>query len=114
LYFRKLLVWQRSRDLSVKVYKESTRIKDFGFKDQLTRSMLSVPSNIAEGIEKDYKKEKIRYLLISKGSIGEFITQVDIGIEAGFIDKITGLEWMKEAEMISKMIGKFVQKLKAE
>ncbi|PHS19634.1 MAG: four helix bundle protein [Kangiella sp.] len=112
MQFKNLAIWQRSRALSIDVYKQSSKIKDYGFKDQLTRSALSVPSNIAEGMEKDYTKEKARYLTISKGSLGEFSTQVDIGVEVGFIDKTIGIGWIKEAEELSKMIGKLIQKLK--
>jgi len=89
-----------------------SHIRDYGFKDQLTRCALSVPSNIAEGFEKDYIKEKCRYLSISKGSLGEFVTQVDIGIEVGFIDKSVGNRWMSEAVELSKMIGKLLHNLK--
>jgi len=112
MQFRKLEVWHRSKKLAVQVYKESTKIRDFGFKDQITRSALSVPSNIAEGFEKDYTKEKARFLAIAKGSLGEFLTQTEIGIEAGFIQKDVGGFWINEGEQISKMIGQLSRNLK--
>jgi len=112
LQFRNLDIWKRSRALSIDVYKRTSILKDYGFKDQLTRCALSVPSNIAEGFEKDYTKEKRRYLLISKGSLGEFVTQVDIGIEVGFIDREIGKRWINEAIELSKMIGSLALKLK--
>jgi len=46
-------VWKRSCRLSVNIYKLSNNLQDFGFKDQITRSGLSVASNIAEGMEKE-------------------------------------------------------------
>jgi len=110
--YEKLEVWKRSRALAIEVYKETNQLRDFGFKDQITRSALSVPSNIAEGFEKDYEREKVRFLAIAKGSIGEFKTQADIGIEAGFLKNKTGLNWMKEAEILSKMIGSLIIKIK--
>ncbi len=42
--------------LSVETYKELSDLKDYGFKDQTTRSALSIPSNIAEGFEHDSNK----------------------------------------------------------
>ena len=48
--FEKLEVWKRATRLSADVYKKTTYLKDFGFRDQLTRSSLSVPSNIADKI----------------------------------------------------------------
>ena len=50
--FQKLEVWQLSYQLSCSIYIETKELRDWGFKDQITRSGLSVPSNIAEGIER--------------------------------------------------------------
>ncbi len=100
----KLDVWKRSCRLSVGVYRYFDGSREFGFRDQITRSALSVGSNIAEGMEKESSAESLRYLEISKGSIAEFITQVYIGIEAGFIEKEIGLKWTSESNEILKMI----------
>lgn len=74
-------VWKRSCRLSVEVYRNFADCRDFGFKDQITRSSLSIGSNIAEGMEKESNKEKMRFIEIAKGSAAELITQVYIGIE---------------------------------
>jgi four helix bundle protein len=97
-------VWKRSSRLSVNVYKYFTDSKDYSFKDQITRSSLSIPSNIAEGFEKESDKEKARYLEISKGSSAELITQIYIGIEIEYIDKQIGLNWVKELNEILRML----------
>jgi four helix bundle protein len=81
-------VWKRSCRLSVEIYKYFKENKDFGFKEQITKTSLSIPSNIAEGMEKNYQKEKIRFFEISKGSVAELITQIYIGIEIDYIDYI--------------------------
>ena len=47
--FEDMDVWKKSTRLSVSIYKELSVLKDYGFKDQITRSGLSIPSNIAEG-----------------------------------------------------------------
>ena len=52
--YRNLEVWKRSKNLTIEVYKELSQLKDFGFKDQITRSALSVPSNIADKIAGAY------------------------------------------------------------
>jgi four helix bundle protein len=83
--FEKLEVWKRGCRLSVEIYKLLRESKEYGFKDQLFRSALSVPSNIAEGYERGSRKEYIRFLNIAKGSCGELRTQLYIGIEAGII-----------------------------
>ncbi len=55
--FENLDIWKRSSRLCVDIYKELAHCKDYGFKDQITRCSLSVPSNIAEGFERDTDKD---------------------------------------------------------
>ena len=98
-------VWKRSCRLSVNIYKLSNNLKDFGFKDQITRSGLSIASNIAEGMEKESNKEKIRFIEIAKGSSAELITQIYIGIEIGYIEKSIGLNIVSECNEILKMLS---------
>ena len=78
--FEDLDVWKRSASLSTEIYIELKQLKDFGFKDQITRSGLSIPSNIAEGIDRNSDKETINFLSYAKGSCAELRTQIYIGI----------------------------------
>jgi len=50
--FEDLEVWKRAMNLSAGLYKDLKNLKDYGFKDQIARSGLSIPSNIAEGFER--------------------------------------------------------------
>ena len=100
----RLEVWKRSSRLSVEVYRHFASLRDFGFKDQITRSSLSIASNIAEGMEKDSDKEKVRFIEIARGSVAELITQIYIGIEIDYIPKQIGMQWTKEADEISRML----------
>ena len=112
MQYEKLEVWLRSKNLAIDVYRELADLRDFGFKDQITRSALSVPSNIAEGMERFTVPDKAHFLVIAKGSVGEFKTQTDIGIAIRYINKQRGLHWMNEAEQLSKMLGSFISRLK--
>ena len=102
--FEDLKVWKRSAHLSATIYKELRQLKDYGFKDQITRAGLSIPSNIAEGMERTSSKEKIRFLDIAKGSCAELRTQTYIGIEIGYIDNKIGQAWIQETKEISAML----------
>ena len=82
--FEDLEVWKRSARLSADLYKEMQQVKDFGFRDQITRAGLSVPSNIAEGFERQSDKEFVNFLSHARGSCGELRTQVYIGMEIGY------------------------------
>ncbi len=86
------------------IYLELAKLKDYGFRDQITRSGLSIPSNIAEGYERNSTKEKINFMNYAKGSAGELRTQIYIGIEINYIDKEKGKKWIQETKEISKML----------
>ena len=107
----KLDVWKKSARLSSDVYKAFKLSKDFGFKDQITRAGLSIPSNIAEGMEKSSVKEQIRFLDIAKGSTAEFATQTYIGMDIGYISKNDGKAWLEKADHILSMLSKLQQSL---
>ncbi len=110
----KLDVWKRACRLSVDLYQHFDGNREFGFKDQITRSALSIGSNIAEGLEKDSLAENLRYMEISEGSVAELITQLYIEIEAGFIKKETGMQWVKESNKILKMIKGYKKYLQSK
>ena len=107
--FEDLDVWRRSSRLCVEIYKGLATCKDFGFKDQVTRSSLSIPSNIAEGFERGSDKDSNKFFYYAKGSSGELRTQIYIGIEIGYITKETGMIWKNEAEQISKMLSALIK-----
>ena len=108
--FEELDVWKRSARLSATLYQQTKSLKDFGFRDQLTRSGLSIPSNIAEGYERDSDPEIARFLTIAKGSAGELRTQLLIGIEAGYLDRHDGLAWADEAKQIGRILGALIKR----
>jgi len=100
----KLDVWKYSCDLAIEIFRYFATIKDYGFKDQITRCSLSIPSNIAEGVEKDSFKEKIRYIEISRGSTAELITHIYIGIKIDYIQQEIGEKWIGEIDKIQRML----------
>ena len=108
----KLDVWKKSARLSADVYKTFAQSRDFGFRDQITRAGLSIPSNIAEGMEKESSKEQIRYLDIAKGSAAEFATQVYIGMDIGYIEREEGRDWIGRTDHILSMLTRLQQNLR--
>ena len=102
--FEDLKVWQYAVELSIEIYSLLRKSKDFGLKDQLQRSSVSIPSNIAEGFERHSNKEYIRYLYIAKGSCGELRTQLYIASKVEEIDNEKGNELVKKTKEISAML----------
>ena len=107
--FEDLNVWKESMRLSVELYGSLKDCKDYGFRDQIQRSAVSIPSNIAEGFERQSNKEFIRFLYIAKASCGELRTQLYIAIELGIIDKKRGEEFIERTRKISAMLFKLIK-----
>jgi len=110
--FKDLLVWQKAKDLAVKVYQVSDRAdlkKDFGLRDQMRRSAISIASNLAEGDERGTDREAIRFFYIAKGSVAELRTQFQIACEVGYVERpiYDGVE--AECVQLGKMIGSLIR-----
>lgn len=108
--YEELDVWKLAANLSVELYRDLATLRDFGFKDQITRSGLSIPSNIAEGYERDSSRDGAKFLKYAKGSAGELRTQIFIGMKAGFITKEKGEKWIKEVIRISAMLSSLIKR----
>ena len=111
--FEDLEVWQRSVRLSGDIYRTLSGLKDFGFRDQITRAGLSVPSNIAEGYERGSNKELANFLNYAKGSAGELRTEIYVGMDIGYVSDETGTQWLREAMEISRMLHSLIQNVRS-
>lgn len=110
--FKKLKVWQEAKNLAVEIYKISNKgefKQDFGLKDQIRRSAVSIASNIAEGEESQTPKQGIRYFYIAKASTAETITQTIIAYEVGYIDEIKHEKIVDKGRKISSMLHKLIE-----
>jgi four helix bundle protein len=110
--FEKLHVWQIAKDLAVKIYRLTQNnefARDFGFKDQIQRSAISIPSNISEGDELETDKQSVKHFYIAKGSAAELLTQVLIGQEIGYISKEDSVKLVEECKIISIMLLKLIR-----
>jgi len=84
--FEKLDVWQEGCRLAVAVHETFKDSKDYFMRDQILRSALSVPSNIAEGAERGSAKDTIRFMHIAKGSSAELRTQLYLSVKMGLVN----------------------------
>ncbi len=81
-------VWKEGIDLVAKIYeiiRGFPKEEKYGLVDQIKRSVVSIPSNIAEGAARNSKKEFIQFLFVSLGSISELETQLIIADRLGFL-----------------------------
>lgn len=88
--------------------------RDYGLKDQMTSAAVSVPSNIAEGAERDSKAEFVRFLHIAKGCAAELRTQVYIASQIGVIEIQTQKELVDELKEISSMLHGLIKAVLGE
>ena len=110
--FQELLVWKRAKDLAVYIYKVTGKgaiAKDFGFRDQIRRASVSIPSNIAEGDELGSNKQAIKFFFIAKGSSAELLTQSIIALEIEYLDEKDFAHIETECTAISGMLGKLIK-----
>ena len=113
--FEDLEIWKEGIDMAVDIYNISKRgelAKDFGLKDQVRRSAVSIPANIAEGFEYDNNNEFIRYLTYSKGSTGELRSHVTILERTGYINTETAEGLQQRLKAQGKKTGSLIKYLK--
>ena len=91
--FEDLQIWKRSSRLAVDILKIA----------QVCRSAISVPSNIAEGCERDSSPDIIRFLRIAKGSLAELQTQLYLAAELDIISSTQRKQWVEESKEIAAM-----------
>ena len=99
--------------MSASIYLKTREIRDFGFRDQITRAGLSIPSNIAEGLERSTSPDQMKFLDYARASCGEVRTQAIVGQKVGFIDESTAEVWIKETRELSAMIQGLIRSIRS-
>ncbi len=107
--FEDLQVWQASFSLAVALYEQLKDCRDFGLKDQMQRSAVSIASNIAEGFDRQTRKEFIQFLYIARGSCSELRTQIYIAKKVNILPKAVADTFAENSRKISAMLYKLIQ-----
>ena len=106
--YRKLQVYQRSKDFVRSVYdllKRFPKEEQYALCDQLRRASISIPSNIAEGMGRSSLKEQVHFIEIAYGSLNEVMCQFELATEFGYvtIEELQKLE--VQYEEIARMLS---------
>jgi len=112
--FEDLEIWQQARALSKKIRDtaESTKLsRDYALGDQILRSGGSVMDNIAEGFERNGKKEFINFLYIAKGSLGETRSQLHRMSDSNYINSELYNELLSDCLNLSAKISHLISYL---
>lgn len=112
--YKELIVWQKSMDLVVEVYhlvKKLPKEEIYVLSDQMRRSVVSIPSNIAEGHGRNGPKDYIHFLSIARGSKQELETQIFLCIRLGYISESEALQALSLCDTVGKMLYSIISKL---
>jgi four helix bundle protein len=109
--FEDLEVWKESCRLAVAIHELFKDSRDYAMRDQILRSSISVPSNIAEGAERGSTKDMIRFLHIAKASCAEVRTQLYLSTKMQLITQEQSTDQITLAKKISGQLHNLIKSL---
>jgi four helix bundle protein len=113
--YKNLIVWQKAMDLTAAVYKLVRKLPKeelYALSDQMRRAAVSIPSNIAEGRDRNTDREFVQFLTFSRGSKSELETQLLICVKVGYLNETEISEAMDLSTEVGKMLNSLINKLK--
>ncbi len=108
--FEEMLVWQDARKLTALIYSSASEglfARDFGLRDQIRRSAVSIMSNVSEGYERSSKREFAMFLGYAKGSAGELRSQLYVALDQKYITEDQVQTAYESVTQISAQLSKF-------
>ena len=111
---RDLFVWQRAMDLVDQIYDIAETLpprENFGLFSQLTRSAVSVPTNIAEGRARSTARDFAHFLVLSRSSLMELDTLLEVMVRRKYITRQAVLELLDHVTQLSKMLSTLRRKI---
>ena len=115
--YKGLTVWQKAMELTAIIYNLTKKLPKeelYSFSDQMRRSVVSIPSNIAEGQDRNTNKEFAHFLTVSRGSKAELETQLLVCVKVGYLKEAEIMEAIDILEEIGKMLSSLINKLKTD
>ncbi len=112
---KKLNLWQKAMDLVMKIYastKEFPPREMYGLTTQLRRAAVSVPSNIAEGLTRRTKTDKLHFLNISQSSLSEIDTQMEISLRLGYLNEAVYDDAVTDLIDVQRLLGGLIRSIR--
>jgi four helix bundle protein len=106
--FEDLTAWQKARGLVVEVYRatgEGDFARNFGLRDQIRGSAVSVMANVAEGFERGSVRAFHRFLGIAQGSCGEVRSLLYVALDVGHIPRLRFDSILQPAQEVARIVG---------
>jgi len=109
--FEDIIAWQKGRELTLLIYQKFNNCRDFGFKNQIERSTVSIMNNIAEGFERNTNKDFRNFLYIAKGSCGEIRSMLYLAYNLNYINCEEFNIYYRLSMEISKLLSGLIKTL---
>ena len=109
--FEDIVAWQKAQDLAVEIYTVFQTSKDFGFRDQICRAVVSVSNNIAEGFDRSSDADFKRFLYISIASCSEVKSMLHLAEKLTYISDEQKVNLLKNADEVSKITRGLIKSL---
>ena len=111
-----LEAWKKAKEFALRIYQEVVPLlppeEKWNLNQQLRRSSLSIPANIAEGYVRFYYQDNIRFCYIARGSLEESLSHLVIAHEMNFIPKPLFESIVQEGEKLTQLINGYIGYLK--
>ena len=110
-HYRDMIVWQKAMDLTDEIYriiKLLPKEEQFALSQQMRRSAVSVPSNIAEGHGRQTEKDFRQFLSVAQGSLYELQTQLFICLRQHFLSETQAASALELCDEVGKMLTKLI------
>ena len=114
--YAQLQVWKKSRQLVVVVYRLTASFPKeevYGLSSQMRRAAVSIPSNIAEGCGRQYKKETIQFQFIARGSLYELETELYLAFDLGLVSENELISTLDLVIECRKLLSGFINYLES-
>jgi len=108
----RIIAWQKGHEFVVKTYdvcKKLPEYERFGFYSQFTRAAISITANIAEGVQKISKADKLRFLNISKGSLSECYNYILLGKDLHYFTEEDTSALLNSLRLTSYFLDKYIE-----
>ncbi|MFA5420382.1 MAG: four helix bundle protein [Bacteroidales bacterium] len=110
--FEDIIAWQKGQDFAVEIYSAFKELKDFGFRDQICRAVVSISNNIAEGFDRSSDADFTRFLYISIGSGSEVRSMLYLAARLKYISEEQKITLLNAADEIAKISRGLIKSIK--
>ena len=113
----RLKVWVKAKEFAVSIYKKVLPLlpseEKWNLNQQLRRSALSVPANIAEGYGRFYYQDNVRFCYNARGSLDEILSHLTIAYELNYIPEGLYREFINHGNEVDRMLNGYIAYLKS-